>query len=261
MRAEQKGHFLDCTFGGGGHTQALLEAHPETSVVACDRDPQAIARGRTLEQHYAGRLTLSNLRFSELQAELEGQQFDAILADLGMSTDHLRSGRGFSFADEMLDMRMDTSTDLTAAEIVNSYSSSALRSVLRRGGVGKEAGAIASVIVKNRPITSAKMLADLVDAATPFYARKNTHPATVVFQALRIEVNQEFAEIEALLDSCFTLSKPWSRFVFISFHSLEDKLVTRTLRKFGQRNSQPALLAQEHSTTQADGKLITSHAI
>ncbi|RMG39624.1 MAG: 16S rRNA (cytosine(1402)-N(4))-methyltransferase, partial [Candidatus Dadabacteria bacterium] len=191
LKAESGGTFLDCTFGSGGHTRKILEANPVNRVVALDRDSEALKRGSRFLGDMKERLELKQLAFSEIGRELSNRNFNGILADLGLSTDQLKSGRGFSFSDDTpLDMRMDQSQQLSADDIVNTYSQSELERVLKEGGATHSARQLASAIVQSRPINNTSSLASIVRKvlAGKFPARKKIDPATVVFQAIRIAV-------------------------------------------------------------------------
>lgn len=262
LKAHEGGNFLDCTLGGAGHTKALLDAHPQNTVVAIDRDRRAIERAQSWQHSYGERFTLHHADFSELPAVIGMTRFSGVLADLGLSTDQLEEERGFSFNDRVrLDMRMDSRSTLTAETIVNEYGERELFVLLREGGVGSEAKFIARAIVRARPIADARALGEIVRGAVRNTGGKTVHPATVVFQALRIAVNQEFAQIRALLDLAPRIASAGGRLAVISFHSLEDKLVTATMRRWqageqyppnwrGSRNEKPVL-----------GKLLTKKAL
>ena len=243
LAAERPGAFLDCTFGGGGHTRAILEANTENRVFAFDRDPSAVERGAELVKQYAGRLVLAQGCFSELADLLVEQTFDGVLADLGVSTDQLFANRGFSFYDtDDLDMRMDQSAGASASELLNTLPQSELNRLLREGGVGTEASYIAGAVLKARPIESARQLADLVSRVVGHRWKKSTHPATVVFQALRIAVNSERSEVDSLLELLPAIANPGCRVAIITFHSLEDRWVTGQLRAWAQGDTTPARL-------------------
>ncbi len=242
LRAAEGGMFLDCTFGGGGHSRALLDASPDTWVIALDRDGRAIERGRRWGAQYGERLELIHAPFSRVESVVSFRGFNGILADLGMSTDQLREGRGFSFADsEALDMRMDEASGETAAEFVNSASEQEIYVALAEGGVGANARGIARAMINERPFESAQQLAEVVRRS---HLGKRTeskvHPATVVFQALRMKVNREREEIDALLDAAPRLVKDGGRLAMITFHSVEDKLVTNRMRSWESAGSYPA---------------------
>ncbi len=234
LRASTGGRFLDCTLGGAGHTQAILDAHTKNTVLACDRDRRALQRARVRLAPYGERVQLVHLPFSRVAEVAGAEPFDGMLADLGVSTDQLWEDRGFSFSDEApLDMRMDEGAELTAVDIVNATSERELFTILRQGGVGKEARAVAQAVVRARPISTTRALSDVVGrAAAPYRGKKESHPATVVFQAIRMAVNAELSEIEGLMTSAPRLVRRGGRLVVLTFHSLEDQAVTRVMREW-----------------------------
>jgi 16S rRNA (cytosine1402-N4)-methyltransferase len=242
LRAAEGGVFLDCTFGGGGHTQAILDAHPNAWVVAFDRDARAIERGQRWAQRYGERLKLQHAPFSQVATLVGAQRFDGILADLGMSTDQLREGRGFSFADAAaLDMRMDEGAGESAAEFISTSSERDIYLALARGGVGAEARALARALVRARPFESAQQLAEVVrQSQLGKRSASKVHPATVVFQALRMQVNGELDEIEKLLQAAPDLVRPAGRLVVLTFHSIEDRVVTNRMRGWESSGSYPS---------------------
>jgi len=234
--------YLDCTLGGGGHTQAILEHQAKPHVFAFDRDEHAIERAK---QKFSGetRLKLFHGSFSEILRMVGEQKFNGILADLGISSDQLDEERGFSFHDKgILDMRMDQTRGVTAAQLLNDVSESELARLLSQGGVRKLQLRYARAIKKALPITTPAALAECIAEATPAAIRfeKERHPATVVFQALRIAVNQEYEELKQLLDALPQLATPLARVACISFHSGEDQLVAERLRKWSAGDSTPA---------------------
>jgi 16S rRNA (cytosine1402-N4)-methyltransferase len=240
LRAEEGGLFVDCTFGGGGHSAAILAAHPENQVLAFDCDSRAVERGRA---RFAGdsRIMIDHAAFSELEGRLSGMQCRGMLADLGLSTDQLNERRGFAFKDDKLDMRMDEAAGPTAWEIVNQRSERQLFILLKRGGVGPEAARIAKAIVRARPINSAAALAQTAgQAAKQAGVKKNVHPATVVFQAVRMAVNRELEELECLLSAAPAVVCPGGRLAVISFHSLEDQVVAKRMRAWEAGDTRPA---------------------
>lgn len=267
---EFPGVFLDCTLGGGGHSEALLQAHRGNRVRAFDRDTRAIDRTRDRLACYGARFTVSQASFAEITMKVAGEKFDGILADLGMSTDQLFEGRGFSFQDDSaLDMRMDETQDLTAEEVLNNYSERELVVMFKQGGLEKAAKPMASAIVRDRPLSSTRQLVDLAAAVLSRFqkrsrdresGRRESHPATVVFQALRMEVNQELAQIRSLMSALPELIKPGGRAAIISFHSLEDKEVARVMRLWAQGSTLPARL-QTGREEPPLGRLLTRKAI
>jgi len=239
--------YIDGTFGGGGYTRAILEA-AACHVLAIDRDPDAIARGKALASRFEGRLTLTQGRFSEME-EIAGGivngPVDGIVLDLGVSSFQFdEAERGFSFrADGPLDMRMGKSGD-SAADFVNAASEKTLADVLFRYGEERQSRRIARAIVDARPIARTAELADIVSRALgPAAARFAIHPATRTFQALRIQVNDELGELERGLDAATGTLADKGRLVVVSFHSLEDRIVKQYL---GER-SQAARNASRHA--------------
>ncbi len=219
--------YLDLTAGYGGHASAVLERTLNSRAVLVDRDGQAITY---LRKHFKDAEILHSdfLSASQKLAD-QKEHFDMILADLGVSSPHLAGPRGFSFARPgPLDMRMDSTQDLTAEQIVNGYSEQKLADLLKNYGQEPKSHAVAAKIVANRPIHSTDQLARVVMGA--YHFRSRIHPATRTFQALRIAVNDELAQIEASLPLMLQLLAPGGRLAVISFHSLEDRLVKRTFK-------------------------------
>jgi 16S rRNA (cytosine1402-N4)-methyltransferase len=241
LRVQPGETVVDATFGAGGHSRLLVEdLQGSGKLVAVDRDPtvrpyfdrvKASARGvltRYLRGDYA--VVLSQLAGNGVKA-------DAVLLDLGLSSMQVdRPERGFSYAtDAPLDMRMDPSEELTAAEVVQTWDEEALATVLRRYGEERYARQIARGIVARRreaPIERTGQLVDVVRASIPAPARfGDGHPAKRVFQALRILVNHELESLEAGLPAAFEMLRPGGRLAVISFHSLEDRIAKRYLRE------------------------------
>ncbi|KAL3065571.1 hypothetical protein OYC64_015681 [Pagothenia borchgrevinki] len=242
---------LDMTFGGGGHTKAILNLVPEVTVLALDRDPTAISLAQQLAKEYCGRVKPLLGRFSELEAllsnmNIEPGSVDAVLLDAGCSSMQMDvAQRGFSLSkDGPLDMRMDCERypDMPcAADVVNTLDQQALASILTAYGEERQARKIASAIVEARrvnPITRTQQLASVVAGSFPpavLYARKDrlqrsAHIATKTFQALRIFVNDELNELHAGLSAARSVLAPGGRLCVITFHSLEDRLVKRYLQ-------------------------------
>jgi len=225
---------VDATVGLGGHAEAVLAAHPDLTLVGLDRDPQALAHSRQRLAPYAERVKLEHAIYDELSEVLERlamDTVDSVLFDLGVSSLQLdEAGRGFAYAqDAPLDMRMDQTTGITAAEVVNTYPAQALTRVLRVYGEEKFASRIAAAIVRERskaPLNSSARLADLVRDSIPAAARRTGgHPAKRTFQALRIEVNGELAALDAALPEAIDALSMGGRIVVLSYHSLEDRIV------------------------------------
>lgn len=230
--------FVDGTLGAGGHSAAILEAHPEIEqLIGIDQDP--IAREAALERikPWNPKVKIVPGNFSGMAAHLAAlgiTKVDGILLDLGVSSMQLdRPEKGFSFMqDGPLDMRMDPESELTAAEIVNSWSEKDIGIVLRNYGEEKQWRQAASVIVKARaeqPILTTKQLADILRPIF-YWKKKGINPLTLVFQGLRICVNRELEVLETVLPAAIELLSPGGRLAVISFHSLEDRIVKNLFR-------------------------------
>jgi len=235
--------YVDVTFGGGGHTRAILNAEPTCSVIALDWDKQAVEiNAPALEEEYAGRLQVVWGNFSNLYLilkKLHVTTVDGILADFGTSQFQISEKDGFSFlTDTPLDMRMSNAHSyVTAAELINELSERELSAIFFEYGGEVHARKIAKAIVserETRKITTTKELADLVTKLFSKNEYRKTgfkiHPATKVFQALRIVVNKELEHIETFLKATTKLLNPEGRLVCISFHSLEDRIVKNFLK-------------------------------
>ena len=232
------GFYVDGTFGRGGHTAELLsKLSPQGSVVAIDKDPQAIAEGQVRFSEDT-RLQLVHGTFADL-SEIVAQmgktgELSGVLLDLGVSSPQIdQAERGFSFMrDGPLDMRMDTSKGLSAAEWIASADEQEIARVIKEYGEERFARRMASAVVKERektPITRTVQLAGILAAAHPAWER-GRHPATKAFQAIRIFINRELDDLEALLAQIIDTLKVGGRLVVISFHSLEDRRVKRFIR-------------------------------
>lgn len=224
---------LDVTFGRGGHTRAFLEAFPETHVTALDQDLAAIEFGKQNFKQFIqdGRLTLLHASFHDLRAQSDvlKNPFDVILMDLGVSSPQLDDPeRGFSFYhDGPLDMRMNQSRDLSAAEIVNSWSEVELIEVFTRYGEIRRPHRVVRAIVQDRktnPFSTTRQLAGLIERVEG-WRRKGHHPATTYFLALRLVVNAELSGLETSLPILMQSLTPGGRLTAISFHSLEDRII------------------------------------
>jgi 16S rRNA (cytosine1402-N4)-methyltransferase len=227
---------VDATLGRAGHARALLDAHPELVLVGLDRDADAIERSRQLLASHAGRVTLVHARYDEMPAILDRlghRHVQGVLFDLGVSSPQVdQPERGFSYsADAPLDMRMDRSQELTAADVVNSYTARELAGVLREYGDERYARRIADAVVRERTrsaITSTGRLSDIIRESIPAAARRSGgHPAKRTFQALRIEVNGELAVLERALPGALGALWVDGRIVVLAYHSLEDRIVKR----------------------------------
>ena len=242
---------LDATLGEAGHTRLLLQHFPGAAVIGVDRDPEMIGRAATFCRQVGvlvspwaagpaqpGQLHTIRAPFSQAPETLAAAdvRFGFILLDLGVSMYHFRSAaRGFSFGDDALDMRLDPDLEESAADVVNQSSEQELAALFSELGQERFARRIAHRIVENRPIRDAAGLAALVVAAVPRHAGARIHPATRVFQALRIQVNDELGELDRALAQLPDLLARSGVLCVISFHSLEDRAVKRAFRSLSGR--------------------------
>ena len=275
--------FIDCTFGAGGHTQALLERGAR--VIAVDRDNNNEKFAIELQKIYGKNLVFINKKFSQLKEILQEYNFitvddlrrnnnntklDGILYDVGVSSMQIdEASRGFSFQkDGRLDMRMGCN-GLSAEDIVNNFSERDLADIIFKYGDEKFARKIAKILINARiksPITSTVKLAELIKNNLPFYHDK-IHPATRTFQALRIAVNEELRELETSLEIASNLTPIWCKIAVITFHSLEDKIVKNIFQKYSKGNikhfnrNDPEILTLQLNLSSITLKVITKKPI
>ncbi len=244
LNLREDGIYVDATFGRGGHSRAILEKlGPQGRLIALDRDPAAVAVGNAMED---ARFLMVHAPFSELAEtvhEAGYPEVDGVLFDLGVSSPQLdEAERGFSFRfDAPLDMRMDTSRGMTAAEWLNQASAEEIAQVVRDYGEERFSRQVARAIVQAReiaPLTSTRQLAVVVAGAVRTRER-GQDPATRTFQGVRIFINRELEEIERALPRAATLLKTGGRLVVISFHSLEDRMVKQYMRRESQGEQVP----------------------
>lgn len=231
--------FVDGTLGAGGHAEAILQAHPEIELyLGIDQDPQALAIAAERLKPWQNKVHFKRgnfAQFDQFLQELGIQQVQGILADIGVSSMQIdRPERGFSFSKEgPLDMRMDPDQVLTAEIIVNSWSEQELGRIFREYGEEKKWRAAAHAIVKARmqqPIVTTTDLVAVLKPVFPWNPKKGINPLTLIFQALRIEVNQELDVLQTLMAKAMDALSPQGRLAIISFHSLEDRIVKQSMR-------------------------------
>ena len=241
LRILPGGTYVDATLGLAGHSTAIARLlGPEGHLIAFDRDPEAIAsaelRFTTLRaelKEQMPRITIHAVPFAEMAQRIEPGSADGILADFGVSSMQLNTAqRGFSFqADAPLDMRMDPRSGATAEQVVNQASEEDLANLIYEFGEERRSRRIARAIVRARPVTTTAQLTKIVTDSAPAIKSDRLHPATRVFQALRIYVNGELDQIAFLLEQAPRLLRPEGRMVAISFHSLEDRIVKDAFRE------------------------------
>jgi 16S rRNA (cytosine1402-N4)-methyltransferase len=239
MNLKKNGIYVDATVGLGGHAEAILEHAGGCTLIGIDRDSNALEITR---ERLAGfrNVHLVRSRFSKIRPVVNGlgyQEVDGILLDLGVSMLHLKSeGRGFSFLkEEPLDMRMDTDQELTAEEVVNTYSEKDLADVIWKYGEERRSRRIARAIAfarRRQPVRTCRELSHVIEKSIGRSGR--IHPATRTFQALRIEVNRELEDLSAAIEEGASLMGKKGRFCIISYHSLEDRIVKHAFRKLAR---------------------------
>ena len=230
--------FVDCTLGLGGHSEAFLERFPKLTLVGIDRDPAALALAGERLARFSSRVHLVHAVYEEIQeviAELGIKEVHGILLDLGVSSMQLdERDRGFAYSYEApLDMRMDSTTGKTAADVVNSYSENDLARIFKEFGEERYAKTVAREIIairKSAPFETSTQLAALIARVIPFIPGKSTgHPAKRVFQALRIEVNGELEVLTRTMPAAIATLAVGGRIVVMSYHSLEDRITKQAL--------------------------------
>lgn len=240
LAIREDGVYVDCTFGRGGHSRAILDRlGPEGRLIALDKDPEAVASDQARKLVQDARFTVIHSDFSRLQEIIEamgyGGGIDGVLLDLGVSSPQLEDPeRGFAFLhDGPLDMRMNPTVGVSAADWLARAKEREIAEVIQRYGEERFARRIARAIVETRqhqPLTRTRQLAELIERSVPVRER-HKHPATRAFQALRIHINQELERLEAVLAQAVEVLAPGGRLVAIAFHSLEDRIVKRFMRK------------------------------
>jgi 16S rRNA (cytosine1402-N4)-methyltransferase len=239
LKPRPDGRYADGTLGGAGHATAILAASSPTGWLSgCDRDGVAVETARArLADKFAGRFEIRRGNYSEMADWIAAGSCDGVLLDLGVSSPQLESAaRGFSFQnDGPLDMRMDDRQTLTAADLVNGEDAETLAKIFWESGGERDSRRFAKAIVHDRAqrkFETTRLLADLIERLAPRQGKKS-HPATKVFQALRIQVNDEIGSLQRGLDGAVKILRPGGRLAVITFHSLEDRVV----KEFGRNKT------------------------
>ena len=266
LQPSEKGKYVDCTLGAGGHAKAILEASsPAGMLLGIDVDEDAIKIAEETLREYCSRMILvreSYVHLQELLLSIGWQEVDGILIDLGVSSMQLdQAEKGFSFQQEgKLDMRFDQRNPLTAEDIVNGFSEKKLAEIIYIYGEERYSRQIARAIIKNRPLRTTLQLAEVVKKAIP-YRSYSIHPATRTFQALRIAVNNELDAIEKFLPQALHALCVGGKLAVISFHSLEDRIV----KQYFQKESKDCICPPEQPVCtcghKASIKWVTKHFI
>lgn len=236
FKSVKKGLYIDCTLGYSGHAYEILKRYEDLTLIGIDRDSEALEFSKNKLAEFGNRVQLIKGSFSNILKNLNFNDVSALLADFGVSSLQLdKLDRGFSFDSEVLDMRMDQSSSFSANDVVNGYSLEMLERIFREYGEMRDAKKVALAIVKQRAIkeiTSSKELAEIV--AKNSFKKGKIHPATLAFQAIRIEVNSELNEIVSLLDTLEQKRPKGAIVALITFHSLEDRLVKQRFRRWAK---------------------------
>ncbi len=233
-----EGYFIDCTLGFGGHSEAILEAHNNIKLIAIDQDKEAMEFAKKRLEKFSDRIIFINKRASEALKEIQKDEYKivGILADIGVSSYQLdENKRGFNFNGDSLDMRMNQNQEFSAYDVINYYSKDKLEMIFRDYGEERYFRKIATEIIKKRKeekFKSSKQLADFINTLIP---RGKIHPATKIFQAVRIEVNNELNELENVLIESERIANCDTILAIISFHSLEDRIVKNRFKELAKR--------------------------
>jgi 16S rRNA (cytosine1402-N4)-methyltransferase len=264
LNPQENGVYVDGTFGAGGYSRAILDATP-CHLHGLDRDPDVMPHVNDMREQYGARFDFHQICFGDMIHHFSPHSLDGIVLDIGVSSMQIdQADRGFSFRfDGDLDMRMSRSGK-SAADLVNTLSETDLADLFYNYGEERKSRYVARKIVEQRrtnPITRTAVLADLVRSVVYASPKDKIDPATRVFQALRIAVNDELGELERALESSLTLLKPTGRLVVVTFHSLEDRIVKQFLNKHSRETSQSRHLPYSNDTNPLCFELITRKAI
>lgn len=240
LNIKENGVYVDCTLGFGGHSSEILKRLKKGLLIAIDQDDMAIKASKERLSKISDNYEIIKCNFVRMKEELLKRgisKVDGILFDLGVSSPQLDiDERGFSYHhDAKLDMRMDQSKEFSAYDVVNTYDYDKLVKIFREYGEEKYATSIAKQIIKyreNKPIETTLELVDIIKSGMPYKAMRDSHPARKVFQAIRIEVNDELNVLEKALEDAISLLNVNGRICVITFHSLEDRIVKNIFRKY-----------------------------
>ena len=237
LNIDSSGLYVDCTLGESRYAEAILSRLDSGRLIAIDWDRDAIEQARGRLHEWSGRVSFHHTSYGDIEGVLGSERPQGIVADLGLSRRQFESGaRGFSLRRKgPLDMRMDRRRLLTADVIVNQYDERRLADLIFEFGEERRSRRIAKAIVRGRPIRDTAHLAEIVARAVPRTPRMKIHPATRTFQAIRIAVNDELNELDRLIEAAPPLLAPGGRMVVVSFHSLEDRRVKQSFRRWADR--------------------------
>ena len=269
LDCERGGVYVDGTVGGAGHSVRILEASmPSGRLVAMDVDEDAIEEAKRVLRPYGEKAIVVRENYGNIKTVLEGlgiKEVSGILLDLGVSSHQFEvDGRGFSFMrDARLDMRMDTRQTFSAFELINEYAAEDLKRIFREYGEERFAGPIARAIVRERAVKPIETTDELSRLVSGFYTRRprRIHPATRVFQAVRMEVNDELAHLRRALEGGMEVLRSNGRFVVISFHSLEDRMVKLAFKRYSSGCECPSDFPQCVCGKEPLARILTKKAV
>ncbi len=255
-----KGYIIDCTTGYAGHSSGLLNQNSSVKLICNDQDDEALNFSKNRLKDFENRVEFNKGNFENIIKKFENYPIRGVLADIGVSSLQLdKLDRGFSFNSENLDMRMNQNQSLDASTVINSYSQLELENIFKEYGEIREYKKIASLIVQNRPFYSTKELAEFFYNKLP---KGKIHPATLIFQAIRIEVNDELGVLDRLFKSMEEAKLKDCIVAIISFHSLEDRVVKNYFKKWSENCICPKdAFRCECGKNHALGKIITKKPI
>lgn len=254
------GFIIDCTTGFAGHSSGLLASNENIKLICNDQDDEALEFSKNRLEPYKQRVIFNKGNFEHVIDTFKNYEIRGVLADIGVSSLQLdKLERGFGFESDTLDMRMNQNQSLDAATVVNTYSQSELERVFKECGEVREYKKVASLIINNRPFSSAKEISELLSKKMP---KGKIHPATLPFQGIRIEVNDELGVLERLFDSLEKAKFRNCIVAIISFHSLEDRIVKNYFKKWTKSCICPdGIFRCECGNNHALGKIITKKPI
>ena len=254
------GYIIDCTLGYGGHSLGLLESNPNIKLICNDQDDEALAFCKNRLKEYENRIIFNKGNFKDVIEKFKDKNIAGILADIGVSSLQLdKNERGFGFLSDTLDMRMDQNQPLSADEVVNNYSQTDLEYIFKEYGEVKEYKKVASIIVQNRPFHSSKELADFLYKNMH---KGKLHPATLPFQGIRIEVNNELGVLKELFEQIQNANFKNTTVAIISFHSLEDRIVKNIFKQWTKKCICPLhVMRCECGNNHQKGKILTKKPI
>ncbi|MDB4257352.1 16S rRNA (cytosine(1402)-N(4))-methyltransferase RsmH [Arcobacteraceae bacterium] len=254
------GYIIDCTLGYGGHSLGILESNPDIKLICNDQDEEALNFSKIRLKAYLDRIIFSKANFKDIINKHQEKKIVGILADIGVSSLQLdKDERGFGFNSQTLDMRMNQDQELSAKTIVNEYSQNQLEHIFKELGEVKEYKKVASLIVQNRPFSSAQELSEFLSKNM---FKGKLHPATLPFQGIRIAVNNELGVLEELFEQIENANFENTKIAIISFHSLEDRIVKNIFKKWMMKCICPAHIERcECGNNHQKGKILTKKPI